>query len=346
MSNHLLEISIFFLIISFLSAHVYKALVKSVIQIPIYIDPLKREIKDSSATIVKLFNFMMRLSLIISTFSFCFFLSSGWSFIIPGIVVWLSDKYYSNYIAQYLPTREVACASCKKSLKQYLIEIDDLLTDIEMANNRAGTTECIANIALCSDCSFPLTRETIGLKIKPFKTVAYRSHDEYLNECPHCRYYFQPSLIYKNRLAICFMHPVRAGQSDKPVSVICSRQCEHCGYYSQSFPQFTLSSIEYEIREHLFGPETKKYYGTAKEEISRKYDYQKAKLIIQEIEDMLECDSQGTNYLLKSYDIVDSFNQLKRIKFLSEYDKKKTIKLLSTWKDSVHIVTDASYYPD
>jgi hypothetical protein len=356
-SNIFVQASILLMTISFSFAYLYKVLIESIERTKIYIHPITRANKDSTI-ILELFPSIILLSFMISLWSICGIIPTYWQLVFALVTPFVSCQlfeWYEFYVQRSQSPRKIACFFCKTPFQKHQLEINDFLTSNEIADNQAGITKCNINTALCLKCSYPLTRETIGLNIT---SIGYSKYHKF-SECLQCKDYFRPDLgaVCRRDLVTDFIHPLQTEDLAKSIQIIASSKCRWCGYYSQSFPTFTLSSMKDEMHQFLTGSETRrdvtppqvpmgkfiKYYSAQPRliEVSRSYDSHKAGLIVKEIEDMLQRDSEDNNYLSKKYSIIDHSDELRKIKFLSANDKRQAIRLLNQWTGSSQIIKES-----
>lgn len=363
--NSLAGVATFSLVVFYLCMCSSNALVKEAIWTPIYVSRITKDTDDLAIRKIVISDFLYDLSLVSFTSSVCIlvgiiifhsnlpdnlliwlkllpytwsFFFAGALFLLPSLTAYL--RYLLGSINDARPrnrinsARTICCASCKRIMKRYSLEINDFLTNIELAENQAGLTECSINTTLCPKCDFPLTRETVGLKIISLDKSKF-DFEHSLGEltfksksclCSHC---YQFSYSKESWRELLYSPPVRAQRLGESGYVISSSYCRFCGLYSRVHHQITLSDVEWAIKRiRILNSEE---YHWSNHDISRDiygatniyYDLKN------EVIDIVQCCLSGEDYFSRNYKIIDSSSALINIKFLSVDDLEKAIKLIT-----------------
>jgi hypothetical protein len=333
----LLGVSIFLLLISWFFLKRHRTLAKNAIGTPIYIHPLTKAVsKDEASDATVSSERFLHLGHVFFFLALCTFLgaityssnvpliwignfvskviSLGFIFgflgfcvtflLVASVVAIAYDSY--NRIAGVEPElrikRKRYCSVCQNSFSKYSINATNFLDDVELASYHSGKLQCSVNTELCSQCSFPLSRETLNLRLSHI----FRDKSVQCPKCKNCTF----TLIKVS-------DPVRADHFGEAGHKDFRGQCYYCGYQVQRQPRITLSALESVI----------------KSAIDRQYGYEVyGSRLEREIERMIRCDLSGKDRFKERYDLVDATyfpgdgtSSLREIKYLSTDDLRQVI---------------------
>jgi hypothetical protein len=340
---YLLGVAVFSLLVSWLFIKRHQMLAKIALKTPIYIHPSTKVVLEDTASRVTFSSerslnrgqgfFFLALFAFIGAIMCSFGESSIWAgqfaskvisiglvttlvlcVILGGLGLFFIVVAYGIYFNrigkvehELMSKRERLCGSCRKPFSKYVMEVTDFLNDVELAEYHAGKLQCVLDSELCSRCSFPLTRQTLNLRLSPIM------RDESV-KCPQCKNYTFTQIKVSD--------PVRAEQIGEAGYKVFERRCNGCGHQVQRQPRITLSSLE---------PAIKSAVNRHSQGGWERYCLD----LKSEIELMIQCDETGKDRFKQKYKLVnatyfsgDATPSLRELKYLSTDDRRKAIKLL------------------